>query len=337
MGLIKRSHIMLIVAAAVVAGALYPLMRELSFMVIGLVMLVIGADWLIGGSASIARRLGINSFVVGLTVVAFGTSAPELAASVRAAFADEGGLAVGNVVGSNIANICLILGLTAAFRPVPAQSRVVKVDVPIMIGVTVLAMWFFANGIISRFEGAVLFLGILVYTIGLYKTGKADEFLEAAQEADDAVQGGIVTELLGVVLGIAALAVGASLLVDNAVAVATAIGVSSTVIGLTMVAFGTSVPELITSLTAAFKRESDIAVGNILGSNVFNILSVLGISALVMPLDVPHSVITREMWVMLIVALACVPIFWRGKISRVEGVVLTVFYVGYMIFLFLAR
>lgn len=334
MGLINRTHIVLLIAAAVVGGGLYLIMPELTWMIAGLALLVIGADWLIGGSASLAKRLGINSFVVGLTVVAFGTSAPELAASIKAALDGEGGLAVGNVVGSNVANICLILGLTAIFRPVPAQSRVVKVDVPIMIGVTVLAMWFFVDGSIGRIEGAILALGIFIYTIGLYKTGKADDILEAADESE--VEGGVGVEVLGVVLGIVALAFGSTLLVDNATSVAVAIGVSTTVIGLTMVAFGTSVPELITSLTACFKRESDIAVGNILGSNVFNILSVLGIASLVAPLDVPHSVIVREMWVMLFVALACVPIFWRGKISRGEGVLLTIFYMVYMTLLFMA-
>ncbi len=327
-----------VMSVALLSGVSMALGRDdLARVLVGVLLLVLGAEWLVTGAARLAREFGVSPFVVGLTVVAFGTSAPELAASVRATVAGEGELAVGNVIGSNIANICLILGLTAMLRPVPVQSGVVRRDVPIVIGVTIGAIVTFVDGVIGRIEAAILASGIVAFTVFLVIAGRREVIEQALDEPEPVIRVGpsrlwLVARTL---IGMVALVLGADLLVDGATALAEAMGVPSVIIGLSLVAFGTSVPELATSLAAAIKRESDIAVGNILGSNVFNILCVLGISGLVRPLDVPPLAMQRDAWVMLVVALACLPILGTARrISRLEGTLLFVTYLVYVIVIY---
>lgn len=337
-----KTHLIILTIAGACFAAILPFSYDGAMLVAGLALLVFGADWLVEGAVGLAMRLGISSFVVGLTVVAFGTSAPELAASVQASWRGEGALAVGNVVGSNIANVCLILGLTALIRPVPIKSSVIAKDVPVMIGVTALGIFvMMTGGVITRLEGGILTLGIVVYSGVFYLVGRREsgEILAQLEQqigeflgsVDEAVPKSMVVCVVLVLVGALALAGGSSLMVDSATSLALHLGISSEVVGLTMVAFGTSVPELVTSLTAAVKEESDIAVGNILGSNAFNILSVLGIAAIVSPLEVPAITIHRDVWVMLAVAIMCFPVMgsWR-RITRWEGAALFLFYLGYI-------
>lgn len=341
-----KTHWIILVTASVFVAVLLPFSYDGAMLVAGLTLLVLGADWIVEGAIGLAKQLEISSFVVGLTVVAFGTSAPELAASVQAAWRGEGALAVGNVVGSNIANVCLILGLTAVLRPVPCKSSVIAKDVPVMIGVTILGMIVMGTGpdgtgLVTRLEGGLLVAGILLYTAFFFIVGRREsrevlaelerqmgEYIGSEQGVPKSTRACIILSVVGALT----LAGGAALMVEGATNVAQNLGVSSVVIGLTMVAFGTSVPELMTSLTAAFKKEPDLAVGNILGSNAFNILSVLGIAALVRPLEVPALTISRDMWVMLAVALLCLPVMGSfRRITRWEGGAMFAFYIGYIV------
>ncbi len=327
-----------VMSVALLSGVSMAVGRDdLARVLVGVLLLVLGAEWLVTGAARLARDMGVSPFVVGLTVVAFGTSAPELAASVRATLAGEGELAVGNVIGSNIANICLILGLTAIMRPVPVQSGVVRRDVPIVIGVTIGAILVFMDGVVGRIEAAVLAVGIVAFTVFLVVAGRREVIEQALDEPEQVIRVGParVWTIVRTLVGMIALVLGADLLVEGASALAAALGVPSVIIGLSLVAFGTSVPELATSLAAALKRESDIAVGNILGSNVFNILCVLGISGLVRPLDVPDLAMQRDVWVMLVVALACLPILGTARrISRIEGSLLFTTYIAYIVVIY---
>jgi len=310
--------------------------RDAALVLGGLVLLVVGADLLVAGAVNIARSMGISPLVIGLTVVAFGTSAPELAASVRSALVGKGDLAVGNILGSNIANICLILGLTAIFRPIPIATGIVRRDVPIMIGVTALGILVLGGGTVSRFEGVILSLGIVGFVLYMFfearREGDAGEHHLGEIVGDEPKQQTNIPASVAILLaGIGLLVLGADVLVRGATSLATAMGVSSAVIGLSVVAFGTSLPELATSLTAAFKRESDLAVGNILGSNVFNLLCVMGLSAVARPLEVPAEAMARDVWVMGLASLACLPMLTSARrISRGEGTILFVFYVGYI-------
>ncbi len=335
---IRQLSIVLTSSAALVLWAFA--LVDPAMLVGGLLLLVFGAEWLVTGSAALARALGISPLVIGLTVVAFGTSAPELAASVRASAAGEGPLAVGNIVGSNIANVCLILGFTALLRPVPVRSGVVRKDVPIMLLVTVLAMLAFLDGRVQRFEGALLFAGILVFTGFMFVAGKKEAAAMAREvlgEDDDAPpKARAAPMVVRIIVGLISLAIGAELLVRGATGLALAMGVSSAVIGLSVVAFGTSLPELVTTITATFKREADLAVGSILGSNVFNLLCVLGAASLVRGLDVPPETMSRDAWIMLFVSAACLPILGTShRISRIEGAVLFVTYLVYVVVIFL--
>lgn len=314
---------------------------------LGLGLLTFGAESLVRGAARLARRLGVSSFIVGLTVVAFGTSAPELGGSIQAAFQGNGDLAIGNVLGSNIANICLILGITAMINPIPVQLGVVRREVPLMILVSAFGALALLGSEVGRVSGLLLTIGLGLYIFRAYRVGKSetgdDLAAAAAKELAEEVAADkthpIWKDLLLVLIGLVCLVIGSKLLVDSAVTIAGALGVPSVVIGLTMVAFGTSVPELFTSVVAARRKQSDIAVGNILGSNVFNILCVLGISSLVSPkaLPVPPEAFTRDLWVMLGVSLACVPIMLsRGRITRVEGFLLSGLYLLYVAVLYLS-
>jgi cation:H+ antiporter len=303
------------------------------YLLLGLVLLYFGAEGLVRGSASLALRLGLTPLVIGLTVVAFGTSAPELVVSLRAALDGQGDISVGNVVGSNICNIGLILGLCALISPIATSSRVVRADIPIMIGVTVLGLGLLSHGGVTRWEGGVLLAllaGYVVFTIRLAEKAPDDALADEFADVVVPSKRGLVVDLLFVAGGLAFLVVGARFLVDGAVIIARAFGWSEALIGLTIVAVGTSLPELATSLVAAVKKEADIAVGNIVGSNIFNILGILGITAALTPLEAA-GIGTIDLLVMTAFAVVLWPFAFRGgRLCRAEGAVLLLAYTGYV-------
>jgi len=305
---------------------------------LGLVALVAGAELLVRGASRLAASLGIPPLVVGLTVVAFGTSAPEMAVSVQAALAGQAGIAVGNVVGSNIFNVLFILGLAALIVPLVVAQQLVRLDVPIMIATSVLLVVLAWDGSIGRLEGVLLFAGIVAYTafqvVQARRERNPEVVAEYAQEYGNgkAAKGRLPLQLVLIVAGLALLVLGSHWLVAGAVVFAKWLGVSETVIGLTIVAAGTSLPEVAASVLASIRGERDIAVGNVVGSNIFNILAVLGLSAIVSGegLPVPPSILSFDLPVMLAVAIACLPIFFTGfTIARWEGVVFLCYYVAY--------
>ncbi|MFN6263472.1 MAG: calcium/sodium antiporter [Chromatiaceae bacterium] len=304
------------------------------FLGIGLILLVAGADLLVKGAARLAGAFGVPSLVIGLTVVAFGTSAPELAVSVKAAYAGQAELAIANVVGSNIFNVLFILGVAALIMPLVISKQLIRQDVPIMVGVSFLVMWMVRDLQLDKIECAVLFAGLLSYTFFLFKQGKA----QGAEGGDEEVEAMLKEpqpmwqNLLFVIGGLALLVLGARWLVESAIALATAWGVNEAVIGLTIVAAGTSLPEVVTSIVATIRGERDIAVGNVVGSNIFNVLCVLGLSGLVspIPLVAGEQMSQLDIPVMLAVALLCVPFFFAGAIlNRIEGALFLTAYVAY--------
>jgi cation:H+ antiporter len=314
--------------------------------VVGLVLLVVGAEVLVRGAAKLAAAVGISPLVIGLTVVAFGTSAPELAVSVQSSLSGPGGadIAIGNVVGSNIANVLLILGLSALVAPLVVSQQLVRVDVPILIGASLLMLVMALDGLISTLDGVLLFAGVIGYTafavVQGRKEGKAVQE-EYAAEYGDKPKGAraLLLNLALIVAGLVMLVLGANWLVDGAVSIARAFGVSELIIGLTIVAVGTSLPEAATSVMASIKGERDIAVGNVVGSGIFNILSVLGLAAVVVPvgINVAPSAVAFDIPVMTAVAVACLPIFFTGyTIARWEGLLFLGYYVAYTAYLILA-
>lgn len=307
------------------------------FLGLGLVLLVAGADLLVKGAARLAGAFGVPSLVIGLTVVAFGTSAPELAVSVKAAYSGQAELAIANVVGSNIFNVLFILGVAALIMPLVISKQLIRQDVPIMVGVSLLVMWMVRDLQLDKIECAVLVAGLLSYTFFLFKQGKAQG--AASAETGDSEVEAMLKEpqpmwqnLLFVVGGLALLVLGARWLVESAIALATAWGVNEAVIGLTIVAAGTSLPEVVTSIVATIRGERDIAVGNVVGSNIFNILCVLGLSGLVspIPLVAGEQMSQLDIPVMLAVAFLCVPFFFAGAIlNRIEGALFLSAYIAY--------
>ena len=309
----------------------------------GLLLLIAGAEVLVRGAARLAAAAGISPLVIGLTVVAFGTSAPEMAVSVRSALSGQAGadIAIGNVVGSNIFNILFILGVSAAIVPLTVSQRLVRIDVPLMIGVSVLMLLLALDGNIGRLDGVLLFSGIVVYTVIAIRQGRADGRATAEAVSGDQPQAanatsGYVRNIAYIIGGLALLVAGAHWLVDAAVGIARAFGVDELVIALTIVAAGTSLPEVATSVMASIKGERDMAVGNVVGSNLFNILSVLGLAALVAPdgVNVAPSALSFDLPIMIAVAVACLPIFFTGyTIARWEGWLFLAYYVLYTAFL----
>lgn len=303
------------------------------FLLAGLVLLYFGAEGLVRGSSSIALRLGVSPLLIGLTVVAFGTSAPELVVSLKAALMGQGDISVGNVVGSNICNIGLILGLSALIVPIKVASQIVRVDTPIMIAVTALALVLLYDGRLSRMEGIFLFVllvAYLIFSIILAKKKPADALSAEFSEEIKLSKRGLAVDLAMVIGGLVMLVFGARFLVDSAIEIARAVGLSEAVIGLTIVAIGTSLPELATSLVAAWKKEADIAVGNVVGSNIFNILGILGISAVVTPLS-STGITGIDLGLMMAFAMALLLFARTGyQVTRGEGLVMLM---GYTMFL----
>ena len=310
----------------------------------GLCLLAVGAEALVRGASRLALSLGISPLVVGLTVVAFGTSAPEIAVAVDASLAGNPSLAIGNVIGSNIANILLILGLSAVIAPLLVAEQIVKQEVPVMIAASFLLVGIALDGDISRVEAGMLLLLSIAYTAFLtIQARKASARLRADMEADLSPDSGWdrhwSVQLLLVAGGLALLVLGADWLVESAVSFARALGVSDLVIGLTVVAVGTSMPEIATSLMAALRGQRDIAVGNVVGSNLFNILACLGAAGLVSPVGllVPEAARSFDLWVMLAVAFVCLPVFLTAReIRRWEGALLLGYYAAYTAYLILS-
>lgn len=300
---------------------------------VGLVLLYFGAEALVRGSSSMALRLGLSPLVIGLTVVAFGTSAPEMVVSVKAAYLGQGDISVGNIVGSNICNIGLILGFCALIVPINVASQIVRVDTPIMIATTVLAIALLYDGSLSRAEGIVFFLllvAYIVFSIRLAKKKAADPLAAEFTEEIKVSKRGVLVDVLMVIAGLALLVVGARMLVEAAIDIAKAFGLSEAVIGLTIVAIGTSLPEFATSLVAALKKEADIAVGNVVGSNIFNILGILGVSATITPLT-SAGITGIDLGVMMFYALALWVVSRTGhRLTRAEGLFMFLGYAAYV-------
>lgn len=316
---------------------------DVAMIVAGFVVLVVGADWLVKGASRLALSMGITPLVVGLTVVAFGTSAPELAVSITSALGGEADLAVGNVVGSNIANVLLILGVSALVAPLIVHQQLVRMDVPIMVGASILFYVLAVDGRLSLWDGVLLTGSVIAYVVFLINESRRERnpLVLAEYEAlseDDSSTHSMPMNLVWLVIGTVSLVAGSQLLVKGAVSIATALGVSELIIGLTVLAIGTSLPELATSVVAAAKGERDIAVGNVVGSNIFNLLSVLGFTSLAAVGNVPVSAdaLRVDIPVMLAVAILCVPIFRAGfVITRTNGVIFLVAYGLYLLYLVL--
>lgn len=314
------------------------------YFVLGLVALYYGAEWLVRGAGRLARSLGVSALVVGLTVVAFGTSAPELVVSVLAALEGRSDVAMGNVVGSNIANIALILGVAAVIYPMRVEAGLVRREIPVMIAVQLLLVLLALNRSLGRLDGVLLMAGLVAYNVWVLRSSKATLGTEPAVEAEfsafesaDAIEplrNGRGRNAMLIVLGLAALVLGAQLLVDAAVFFARTFGVSELVIGLTVVAVGTSLPELATSVLAALRHEADIAVGNVVGSNIFNALGILGVAATVQPITVAEPLLRLDLPVMIAVCLALLPLAARRlRLGRGEGLLLLGGYVAFTVVL----
>ncbi|MEM9701033.1 MAG: calcium/sodium antiporter [Planctomycetota bacterium] len=313
---------------------------------VGAALLYFGAEWLVRGGAGLARRAGLSPLAVGLTVVSLATSAPELGVSLQAALDEKPQVAIGNVLGSNVANVGLILGVAAVIMPISVANRVVKIDLPILASVSGLLTWILWDGRVNRLEGSLLATGLLVYVLLTLILARRET--QAANDHVDAElpppAGSAWIEALLIVVGLSALAVGSWALVEGAVVIARWAGLSDAVIGLTVVAFGTSLPELAATAVAATHGEGDIAVGNVVGSNMFNSLGIVGVTACACPLDVAEGVgeagltgtLHADLGVMLAAAIVLLPLMRTGyRVNRWEGLALLTCYAGYVVWLFL--
>jgi cation:H+ antiporter len=317
------------------------MLLDILLFVVGLVVLYFGAEWLVGGSSGIAYRVGITPLIVGCTVVAFGTSAPELVVSLAAVYQGNDDISVGNIIGSNIANLALITGVAAIIRPIQVSSSVVRREYPFMFAASILLVVLGFDGKLSRLDAGILLSGMAIYMgymINLARKAMNGEEVELSVEEideDEIKKSSNGKDIARIVAGIAGLVIGARLMVDSAVSIARVMEIPDLVIGITVVAIGTSLPELATSAMASLRNESDISVGNVIGSNVFNILLVLGTVAVIAPIAVGEAAIEFDFWVMLGVTLLIWPLMWSGlTIKRWEGAVLLAGYVAYTVYLF---
>ena len=302
----------------------------------GLAMLYFGAEWLVQGSINISNRLKISQLVIGLTVVAFGTSTPELAVSVSSAMQGVSDVALGNVVGSNIANIGVILGISAVIAPIAVSKSTIRKEIPIMIGAALLLLAIIFDGKIDILDGVILVAGIVGFVIFSYKSSKKDTTLEEVESSKVLVQSKAMSKsLVLVAIGLALLTAGSFLTVDNAVVIAKSLGISELVIGLTLVAIGTSLPELITSVVAARKGHSDLSIGNVVGSNIFNIFAIVGIASIIAGITVNDKIMV-DVIIMIVFSVVLIPIMRSGfVISRKEGFLLLGGYAAYVAMLIL--
>jgi len=306
------------------------------YLAIGSLFLYLGAEGLVRGASSIALRFGIKPLVIGLTLVAYGTSSPEFAVSLSAALEGNSGISVGNVIGSNICNIALILGLSALIRPMEVHVKVIKTDISIMVGVTILSILLISDGAISFFEGIILTLGIIIYTVVTIYLAKKDGVSEEYQHFVDSRKKKYL-DIIFLIFGLGGVLLGAHIFLIGAEGIAVKLGASEALIGLTIVALGTSLPELATSVVASYKNEGDISIGNVIGSNIFNLLGILGITAIIVPLDT-NSISYADLGLMLVVAILIIPMaFTHKRLSRLEGVFLLIIYILYVAYLYITH
>ncbi|MDR2485165.1 MAG: calcium/sodium antiporter [Treponema sp.] len=321
------------------------MLLSLVFIAGGIALLIFGSDLLIRGAVTIARTAGLSPLVIGLTVVAFGTSAPEMAISTISALDGNADIAMGNVVGSNIFNVWMVLGLSASIIPLRVANQIIRFDTPVTIGVSILALLFALDLSIVRLESLALCTGIIAYVGFLIKNGRSGMAESGKPEKAEKVPGKNAALRTGIAAllfcaGLALLIAGSKIMVHGAVNIATALGVSELIIGLTIVAAGTSMPELATSVVAAIRGERDIAVGNAIGSNIFNLLAVLGLSGLVSPepMTVAPNMLFTDIPVMIGVILLCLPVFAaRHTLNRMWGVLFVLFYAAYTAYLILSN
>ena len=299
-------------------------------------MLFFGADWLVKGAVTMALHLGLSPLIVGLTVVALGTSLPEALVSIQAAIDNQGGIALGNVIGSNILNIALILGLSALIQPLKVDSHLVKADVPLLVGASFLLIVLMEDFHISRMEGALLLLGIVFYVCGnimtVKRTSPEEDKIEGMEIPEDPSKN-LLRDIGFLILGLIALAFGSNFLVSGAVDLARLLGLSEALIGLTIVSIGTGTPELATALMAAYRKTADIAIGNAVGSNLFNIMFVVGLAGLIAPMDAT-GINSSDLYVMFGLTILLLPTVWTGMVlDRKEGFLFVTIYVAYLYYL----
>ncbi len=311
------------------------MLTTIILLITGLVILIVGGDYLVKGSSSIALRLRISPLVVGLTIVAFGTSAPELLISVQSALKGSPDLAMGNVIGSNICNLALVLGLTAVINPVKVQPDSVRIDWPMTMGASILMYLLVREGYLDFYEG-LLFIAILViYLIFIIRKSRKDikisNTLKMETDIPDAPSKQIKKDLVFILLGCVGLYYGSEWFVGSAKELAIKIGVSERVVGLTVVAIGTSVPEMVTSAVASYKGQTDLALGNLMGSNIFNILSILGITSLITRIHISDAILDNDIIWMLLVTLMVLPLMIiRKEVGRTDGIILLAIYLIYI-------
>lgn len=323
------------------------MLTALAWCLAGLVLLVAGADLLVHGGTRIAERLNISPAVIGLTLVAIGTSAPELAIGIDAALQGHGDMAVGNIAGTNVVNILLILGLSALMIPVPLRTETLRLDLPMIVAASLVLMAMAWDGFLSRSEGFLLVAGALIYTAAIVRIAHRESKAVQVSYATEIAEGTETSSarhlgrnLFRLVAGIAIVVVAADWLVYGAVQLARLWGVSDAFIGVTIVAIGTSAPELVTTIVSTLRRQRDIAIGNLLGSSVYNVLFILGLTCIAAPsgITVSRVLVTVDIPVMAAVALVCVPAFWTGrKVSRTEGALFVSAYIFYLSYLVAAR
>lgn len=304
------------------------ILLQILLLVVGFAMLVKGADWFVDGTAGIARKFGIPQLVIGLTIVAMGTSAPEAAVSVTAALKNNAGITIGNVVGSNILNILIILGVSSIITALSIQSSTIKYEIPYMMGITLVLLFMgFTGGIVTRLEGSILWILFIVYLLYLYRLAQNGKEEKIEEEKSPMML------IISAIVGGFTIVWGSSITVDSATEIAKMIGLSERFIGLTIVALGTSLPELVTSVTAARKGNADIAIGNIVGSNIFNILFVVGTSALITPVPFEKNFLIDTTISALIGVLLWISVFRSKKLTRPWGIVMLVCYAAYFVYL----
>jgi cation:H+ antiporter len=311
-------------------------------LVVGFVLLIKGADYFVEGASNIAQLLKIPPILVGLTIVAFGTSSPEATVSIIAALEGSSEVSLGNVVGSNILNITLVIGITAMINPLKVESETIRKEIPFTLLASIV-LWVFISDValqnldtnlITRNEGIILILFLSIFLYYIYEVARNSRSSQSVEEVNNE---GITwgKNLVFTIAGMAAIIFGGEMVVNNATQIALTIGMSETLVGLTIVAIGTSLPELITSITAALKKKTEIALGNIVGSNIFNILFVLGISSTISPLAVDNKIFTDVVYMIILTVLLLIFSRTKYKISKIEGAVLVAVYVGYLIYIIL--
>ena len=315
-------------------------------LIIGFLGVYFGAEWLVKGSSNLSRALGIRPLIIGLTVVAFGTSSPELAVSLTASIKESSEIAIGNIIGSNIANIGLVLGITAMIFPLKVERNIIKNELPLMIAISVVFYLMAMDKKIGFIDGSFLFTGIILFTgYHIYRTIKSNsrsynltsgtDMAGFADKQSLTRRKNLLLNILFIAIGLAGLLIGAHLLVKGAIFIAGRCGISEMAIGLTAVAFGTSIPEMATSVVSAFRKEAELCVGNIIGSNIFNILMVIGSVALIRPLNVTQETLFFELPAMLLFSAVLIPMMMgTWAINRIKGFVLVFGYCAFVVLLF---